>query len=147
MVLAAAVLAGSGGVSLGRLPEPASARTGAVAEVAAAPVAPVALPGLLPRLPVRLGVDPLAGSTMTRSGDRDELRCDGGGESSPGCRPPTTRTPTSAAAPVDAATASGAPRPRDRRCRALLTSDLRVAAVVTAVHCRSLGLERLPSRS
>jgi hypothetical protein len=129
LVLAAAVLAGSGGRLLGgRVPEPASAGTGvvaaALAEVAAAPVA---APDLRPARP---GVDPLgplAGSTMTRSGDLDALLCGGAGVPSPCCGPPTTRTATSAAAPVDVATASGAARPPDRRCRALLTSDLQVA--------------------
>ena len=131
-MLTAAVLAGSGARLLGgRVPEPASAWTGvvaaALAEVAAAPVA---APDLLPPLPVRPGVDPLgplAGSTMTRSGDFDALLSGDAGVPSPCCRPPTTRTATSAAAPVDVATASGAARPPDRRCRALLTSDLQVA--------------------
>jgi hypothetical protein len=72
VVLASAVVAGSGGVPLGRVP--ASARTPAVAEVvAAAPVAPVALPGLLPPV-VGPGVDPPAGPTITRPGDRVALR-------------------------------------------------------------------------
>ena len=136
-VLAAAVVAGSGGVLGGRVPEPAPAR--AVAEAAAAVAVVAAAPDLMPPLPVLPGVDPvdpLSGSTMTWSGDRDALRCGGAGGSSPGWRPAATITPTSAAAPVAAATASWAPRAPDRRCRALLTSDLQVAPVVTAVHCR-----------